>query len=53
MFPNNTHPPILYPMARLKDGNTAAAGAFATFLASPQARAIFDRHGFGPPKNRQ
>ena len=49
-FPENSHPQILYPLARLKDEDTPEAQAFAAFLTTPQARAIFDRHGFGRPK---
>ncbi|MFT7594696.1 MAG: molybdate transport system substrate-binding protein [Paracoccaceae bacterium] len=52
MFPENTHPQILYPMALLAEGNTGDARAFAAFLSGPQARAIFDRHGFSTPETR-
>ena len=45
--PAATHEPIVYPVAALKDShNPAAARAFLDFLASPPARAIFQRHGF-------
>jgi len=49
VFPENSHPPILYPLARLKERDSAEAAAFYDFLISSQARAIFDRHGFGRP----
>lgn len=50
VFPESSHPKILYPLAQLQDGNIAEARAFADFLTGPQARAIFDRHGFGRPE---
>ncbi len=52
-FPKNSHPPILYPVARVTgagtDTGTDAAQAFFDYLAGPQARAVFTRHGFGRP----
>jgi molybdate transport system substrate-binding protein len=45
LFPDDTHPPILYPAALLK-GAPPAAAAFLTFLEGPQAKAIFERYGF-------
>jgi molybdate transport system substrate-binding protein len=45
IFPENSHPPIIYPAALTK---TASPGgkAFLTFLSSAQARAIFQKAGF-------
>jgi len=48
-FPSASHPPILYPVARLAQGDTAAALAFYEFLTGPAARAVFVQHGFGTP----
>jgi molybdate transport system substrate-binding protein len=45
VFPADTHAPIVYPIAIVK-GAKSAAPAFLEFLARPQARAIFERHGF-------
>jgi molybdate transport system substrate-binding protein len=45
VFPADTHPPIVYPVAALK-GAKAGAAAFLEFLSQPQARAIFEKHGF-------
>jgi molybdate transport system substrate-binding protein len=45
LFPDDTHPPILYPAALLK-GATPAAAAFLTFLEGPEAKAVFERYGF-------
>lgn len=45
IFPENTHPPIIYPAALTK-GAVPAAKDFLTFLSSAQARAIFEKAGF-------
>lgn len=44
-FPENTHPPIVYPVAATALGK-AAAGAFEDWLGGPEARGIFEKHGF-------
>jgi molybdate transport system substrate-binding protein len=45
VFPENSHPPIVYPVALTK---TAAPQAkdFLAYLSSPDARAIFEKAGF-------
>jgi molybdate transport system substrate-binding protein len=45
-FPANSHDPISYPFAVTKSGDTAEARALLTFLAGPQARAVFVQRGF-------
>jgi molybdate transport system substrate-binding protein len=45
-FPADTHPPIVYPVAVLAGSKHVQADAFRRYLASPEARRIFDRHGF-------
>ncbi len=46
-FPAYTHPRISYPMALVRGGRSQAeARAFAAFLQSPQADAVFHRMGF-------
>lgn len=45
-FPANTHPPIVYPIARLSASKQPNAAAFVKWLKSPAATAIFRRHGF-------
>jgi molybdate transport system substrate-binding protein len=45
-FPENTHPPIIYPVALTKDATGAEAMAFLNFLRSAAARAAFERQGF-------
>jgi len=44
-FPENSHPPIIYPIALTKAASPAAR-AFLTFLEGPEARAIFEKAGF-------
>ena len=45
-FPPRTHPPIVYPMVRVKRGDSPAAAAFAEYLVSPEALGQFERYGF-------
>ena len=45
IFPENTHPAIIYPIARTAVGKSAAA-AFLAWLSRPEARAIFQKYGF-------
>lgn len=45
-FPANTHPPIVYPIARLKQSSHPQAAAFVRWLQTPAGDAIFRRHGF-------
>lgn len=46
LFPGNTHPPIVYPVALLKAGRSADAEPFRRFLIGREGRAIFAAHGF-------
>jgi molybdate transport system substrate-binding protein len=45
-FPAGSHDPIAYPFALTKAGDTVEARALLTFLAGPQARAVFVQRGF-------
>jgi molybdate transport system substrate-binding protein len=45
VFPADSHPPIIYPVAALKSAKGDAA-AFLGFMAGPRARQIFEKHGF-------
>ncbi|HYM85337.1 MAG TPA: molybdate ABC transporter substrate-binding protein, partial [Pseudoxanthomonas sp.] len=40
-FPANSHPPIVYPVARIAASNNAGATAFVRWLATPAAARIF------------
>jgi len=46
-FPESSHSPIVYPAAILTASRHDEALAFLDFLSSPEASAIFRRHGFG------
>jgi molybdate transport system substrate-binding protein len=45
-FPQSSHPPIVYPLARLKSSTHPDAEGFRRFLLSREGHAIFTRHGF-------
>lgn len=46
MFPETTHPPIVYPAALTASSTSTDAAAFLSFLGSPAGRSLFERHGF-------
>lgn len=48
VFPAASHPPIRYPIARLKGAGIEAEG-FRRFLLSREGKAILARHGFTLP----
>jgi molybdate transport system substrate-binding protein len=49
IFPANTHPPIVYPMTVIATTRSPeAARALVAYLASPAARATWQRYGFAP-----
>ena len=45
IFPESSHPPILYPAALVKDAKPEARG-FLAYLSSPTARTVFEKDGF-------
>ena len=45
-FPENTHPPIIYPAALVITSKSGAAASFLASLNQPAARAVFEKHGF-------
>jgi molybdate transport system substrate-binding protein len=45
-FPDDSHPPIVYPAAALKRHDTAAAQQFLALLRSAPAQAVLQRWGF-------
>ena len=49
VFPESSHPPIVYPGALTAASRNAGGAAFLRFLQGAQARAIFKRYGFGAP----
>lgn len=46
IFPENLHPPIVYPAALTAVSKSSAAGAFLASLSKSPARAVFEKHGF-------
>lgn len=49
IFPPDSHPPIIYPVAITAASENAEAAAFLQFLQSPVAKGIFTSHGFTMP----
>jgi molybdate transport system substrate-binding protein len=45
VFPEDSHPPIIYPVAMTKDAKSEAA-KYLAFLTTPEAKAVFERYGF-------
>jgi molybdate transport system substrate-binding protein len=45
VFPEDSHPPIVYPVAMTKDAKPYAA-QYLAFLSTPEAKAVFERYGF-------
>lgn len=49
--PTDSHDPIVYPMAILAASKqSSVAQDFATYLAGPEAGAVFEKYGFTPVK---
>lgn len=48
VFPARSHPPIVYPLARLTASRSPDAEGFRRFLLSRTGKAIFARFGFAP-----
>lgn len=46
LFPAETHPPIVYPMAITRESRHRDVAAFHAHLRSERAGAVFERHGF-------
>jgi len=46
VFPADSHPPIVFPAAILRDSHSPDAARFLAFLASPKAAAVFERYGY-------
>ncbi len=45
-FPEDSHPPIIYPVAILNESKSAAAAAYLDFLKSEKAAPFFTEQGF-------
>lgn len=45
-FPEDSHPPIIYPVAVLSSSASPAASAYLDFLKSAKAKPFFEKQGF-------
>jgi len=46
VFPENSHPPIVYPIALTSSSKNPAAVKFLAFLEAPAAKPLFEKQGF-------
>lgn len=46
VFPEDTHPRIIYPVALIANSTNPDAAAFLTYLESPAAQPFFEKQGF-------
>lgn len=45
-FPEDTHPPVVYPAAIVAGKDTAVSKSFLNFLKTDEAKAVFKKYGF-------
>jgi molybdate transport system substrate-binding protein len=45
-FPENTHPPIVYPIAVVASSINPKAAGYVAYLKSPAAQSVFEKQGF-------
>ena len=45
-FPEDSHPPIIYPIALTRESTNPDAAAFLSYVKSPVARPAFEKQGF-------
>jgi molybdate transport system substrate-binding protein len=45
-FPDNTHPPIVYPIAAVASSTNPGNAAYIAYLKSPSSRGVFEKQGF-------
>jgi len=46
VFPDDSHPPIVYPVALVTGQDTPEAKAFFAYMKGPEAAAVFKKYGF-------
>jgi molybdate transport system substrate-binding protein len=46
IFPEDTHPPIIYPIALIANSANADAASFLAYIESGKARPLFEKQGF-------
>ena len=45
-FPEDSHPPIVYPIAITAESKNPDAAAYVDFVKSDKAAALFEKQGF-------
>jgi molybdate transport system substrate-binding protein len=45
-FPDNTYPPVIYPVALTAGSKNPDAAAFLSYVESAKARPLFEKQGF-------
>lgn len=45
-FPEESHPPIIYPVAVTRDSTNPDAAGFVAYLRSPRVKPVFEKQGF-------
>ena len=45
-FPEESHPPIVYPIAILEKSTNGVASVYVQYLLSPKATRFFEKRGF-------
>lgn len=50
VFPEDSHPPIVYPVALVKGKATPIAKSYLEFLKSADAKTVFEKYGFSVKK---
>jgi molybdate transport system substrate-binding protein len=50
VFPEDSHDPIVYPVAITQQSHNDEAGRYLAYLESPAAREIFQKYGFTTPR---
>jgi molybdate transport system substrate-binding protein len=46
VFPDGSHPPVVYPVAATSTSTNAATVKYLDFLHAGAAKAIFEKYGF-------
>jgi molybdate transport system substrate-binding protein len=46
VFPESSHPPVVYPVAAIAASTNAEAASYLSFLRGGAAKAIFEKYGF-------
>ena len=46
VFPDDSYPPVTYPVAQTSDSKSPSTGRYLAFLRSAMAKTIFEKYGF-------